>query len=96
MALIKDVELQNGMVVSFHRIVSLNIITCVQNTIEVASYTKKEKRDEEVSALSSGGEFDVFTETMYFTAPYDSSMSVRDAYLYLKDNEPVFDGAQDA
>ena len=47
MALIKNIELDNGVMVNYHRIVSLNKITNICNNIEVASYTTKDKREEE-------------------------------------------------
>lgn len=47
MALKKEIELDNGVIVNYHRIVSLNKITNVGNIIEIASYVSKKKRDEE-------------------------------------------------
>ena len=47
MALQKEIELENGIIVNYHRIVSLNKITNVGNIIEIASYVSKKKRDEE-------------------------------------------------
>ena len=47
MALNKKIELKNGVIVNYHRIVSINKITNNANIIEIASYTSKEKRDEE-------------------------------------------------
>ena len=44
MALIKEIELNNGVKVNYHRIVSVNNITNHVSIIEVASYTSKEKR----------------------------------------------------
>ena len=48
MALIKEIELDNGVVVRYHRIVSINKITNNCNLIEVASYTTEDKRKEEI------------------------------------------------
>ena len=39
MALKKEIELENGIIVNYHRIVSINKITNDCNIIEVASYT---------------------------------------------------------
>ena len=47
MALLKEIELENGVKVNYHRIVSLVKITNNANIIELASYTSKEKRQEE-------------------------------------------------
>ena len=46
MALNKKIELDSGVVVNYHRVVSVNKITNIQNIIEVASYTSEDKRDE--------------------------------------------------
>lgn len=61
MALQKETELENGVVLNYHRIVSLNKITNVSNNIEVNSYTsekqrEKEKRYQELQKKSANGE----------------------------------------
>ena len=45
MALQKEVELDNGVIVNYHRITSLNKITNISNTIEVSSYTNENQRE---------------------------------------------------
>lgn len=47
MALKKSIELDNGVIVNYHRIVSLNKITNTSNIVEVASYVSQIKREEE-------------------------------------------------
>lgn len=47
MALKKEIELKNGIIVNYHRIVSINKIINISNIIEVASYVSKNKREEE-------------------------------------------------
>lgn len=47
MALSKRICLGNGVVVNYHRVASVSIVTNVQTVIEVASYTSKGKRAEE-------------------------------------------------
>lgn len=47
MALKKEVELDNGIITNYHRIVSLNKITNQSNMIEVANYISKEQREKE-------------------------------------------------
>ena len=44
MGLKKEITLDNGVSVNYHRIVSINNITNVSTIIEVASYTSEEKR----------------------------------------------------
>lgn len=97
MALSKKITLPSGVAVNYHRIVSLNTITNVCNLIEVASYTSKAKRFEEKAAFASDGgaiEHDVFIDTSCIQAPYDQSMTVVDAYDYIK-TLPKFEGAND-
>ena len=94
MALSKNVELDNGVVVCYHRVVSVNTITNVQNIVEVASYTSEDKRDEEIEAIENGDEMSVYINTMFFNTEYDQSMTVEGAYEYLK-TLPEFSDAED-
>ena len=48
MALGKSIELDNGVVVKYHRITSLNIITNIHNVVEISSYTNETKRQEDL------------------------------------------------
>lgn len=47
MALQKEIELENGVVLNYHRITSLNKITNIANNIEVSSYTNEAQREKE-------------------------------------------------
>lgn len=47
MALKKEIELENGVIINYHRITSLNKITNISNSIEVSSYTNEEQRKKE-------------------------------------------------
>ena len=47
MAIIKNITLDSGVIVNYHRVVSVNNITNVTSIVEVASYTSKAKREEE-------------------------------------------------
>ena len=47
MALNKQIELENGIILNYHRIVSINKITNNCNIIEVASYTSENQREKE-------------------------------------------------
>lgn len=44
MAIIKKIELDNGIILNYHRITSLNKITNISNNIEVSSYINEEQR----------------------------------------------------
>lgn len=98
MALYKEITLGNGVTVEYHRIVSVNIITNIAAIIEIASYTRQEKRAQEKRALMAEESklgHDVFIETNYIDAPYDASMTIDQAYEYLKSLDE-YTGARDA
>lgn len=84
MAIIKEITLNNGITVNYHRVVSVNNITNHESIIEVASYTNKEKRLEEKKALANNEEMNVFIYTEYLNKEYDLTLNVNTAYDYLK------------
>ena len=94
MAILKEIELDNGVIVNYHRVVSVNNITNHASIIEVASYTTKDKRLEEKTALENGEGLNVFIDTEYMNIPYDAEMNVVSAYEYLKTTEK-FTGCED-
>lgn len=94
MALNKEIVLDNGVAVNYHRIVTLAVVTNIQNTIEVASYTSEEKRLEEQEAIESGEEHNVFIHTQFIEAPYNQNMSIETAYDHLK-TLPQFENSED-
>lgn len=97
MALKKQIELENGVTVNYHRIVSINKITNNQTIIEVASYTSKEKRQEEVDYYNSEEQdksMNIFIDTTYVNVDYDENKTIQDYYDYLKTTEK-FENAED-
>lgn len=84
MALIKEIELENGVKVNYHRIVSVNSITNQKTLIEVASYTSKSKREEEKEAIKNSTEMNVFIDGKYISTDFDKELNVDSAYVYLK------------
>lgn len=90
MALSKKIQLENGVEVNYHRIVSINNIINEQTIIEVASYTSEEKREEERNALlgaKKSGEatpINVFIDTKYISKEYDEKSTAENCYKYLK------------
>ena len=94
MALIKEIELKNGVKVNYHRIVSVNNITNHVSIIEVASYTSKEKREQEKEAFEKGKFIDAFKETKFIEKEYEEDLNVVSAYEYLK-TLPEFSGCTD-
>lgn len=105
MALQKEIELENGVILNYHRITSLNKITNISDNIEISSYTNETQRlkekeyqelqkknineenltEEEQQQLNQG--IDVFIYTGYINLPYNESMTIEDAYEYLKTTE---------
>lgn len=95
MALIKKIELSNGVTVNYHRVVSVFNITNHACIIEIASYPNKEKRKEEILALSNNDVMNVFINTERISIPYDQYLNVVSAYDYLKTTEK-YGGAKNA
>ena len=94
MALIKEIELNNGVKVNYHRVVSVNNITNHASIIEIASYTSKEKREQEKEAFEKGKFIDAFKETKFIEKEYEEDLNVVSAYEYLK-TLPEFSGCTD-
>lgn len=84
MGLKKTIELDNGVTTNYHRIVSINNITNVQINIEIASYTSKEKREEEKQAIENATSMNVFINTQYINKNYTADFNIEQAYKYLK------------
>lgn len=84
MGLKKTIELDNGVTTNYHRIVSINNITNVQINIEIASYTSKEKREEEKQAIENTTPMNVFINTQYINKNYTADFNIEQAYKYLK------------
>ncbi|CDE14087.1 unknown [Clostridium sp. CAG:470] len=87
MALKKEIELENGIIVNYHRIVSINKVTNNCNIIEVASYTSEKQRNKEKEYYeSTDGEkrMNVFIETEYIQKEYLENETIEECYEYLK------------
>ena len=101
MAIKKQIELENGIIVNYHRIACINKITNTATVIEVASYTSKDKRQEEIEAIKQGQEtgeavpMNIFINTTYLDKEYNETDTIKDLYYYLKTTEK-FKDAEDA
>lgn len=89
MALNKKIELENGIIVNYHRIVSINKITNSTMIIEVGSYISEDKRKEEIE--KQGEETNIFIETTYLNKEYVEDETIKDIYEYLKTTEQFKD-----
>ena len=94
MALGKSIELSNGVMVKYHRVTSLNIITNIHNVVEISSYTSEEKRQEELRAQENEESTNIYIHTTIMSVPYDQEATVESTYEYLK-TLPIFDGSED-
>lgn len=94
MALQKEITLENGITLNYHRIVSINKITNNSTIIEVASYISASERQKEVDYYNSTEEeksMNVFIETNYIEKEYNETDTIEDLYLYLKNTEQFKD-----
>jgi len=83
MALAKTITADNGITLSYHRIVGVSCTANQQNTIEVRSYLSAEAREKEKDA-PAGDPANVYFFTQYLTCDYSQSAVIDDAYAYLK------------
>lgn len=86
MAIKKHIILDNGIVLNYHRVVSVNNITNQTSIIEVASYINEEQREKEKKwyEAKTQGDMKVFISTKYYSKEYDKNLNVDNAYDYLK------------
>ena len=94
MALKKEIELENGIVLNYYRITAINKVTNNVTVIEVSGYISEEKRQEEIEELQNGTEMNVFIHTMFFNKEYVENETIKDLYSYLKTID-VFENAED-
>lgn len=106
MAIKKEVILNNGIKVLYHRVVSVMHVTNSHNSIELCSYLSQDARESQKTfyerQLAAKGERSStaeaeeppFTYTFHINAPYDQTMTIIDAYEYIKTLNP-FIGAED-
>lgn len=94
MALQKQIELENGIILNYHRIVSINKITNNSNIIEVASYISEEQREKEKEYYNSTEEnkkMNVFIDTTFVQKEYNETDTIQDLYDFLKTTDKFKD-----
>lgn len=87
MALKKEIELENGIILNYHRITSINKITNNCNIIEISSYTSEKQREKEIEYYKSEDEdktMNVFIDTTYVNMEYNENTTIEEIYKYLK------------
>lgn len=95
MALLKQIELDSGIVLNYHRIVTITKVTNHSTILEIASYTSKEKREQEVRQFENGEEITVYVDTSFMSVDYDEKTTIKDWYDYLKTTDK-YNCAEDA
>ena len=93
MALLKTIELDSGIILNYHRIVSINKITNHSIVLEVAGYTSKDKREQEVAQLKNMDEVTAYVDTTFMSVDYNEESTIKDLYNYLKTTEK-YSGAE--
>ena len=91
MALHKEIELDNGVIVNYHRIVAITKITNRRIILEMAGYINKEKRQQEIDQLNNHQEVTVYIDTSLVGVDYDEQLTIKDLYDYLKTTEKYLD-----
>ena len=94
MALLKSIELDSGIILNYHRIVTITKITNHSIVLEIAGYTSKEKREQEVRQFKNGEDITVYIDTTFMSVEYDENTTIKDWYSYLKTTEK-YNGAED-
>lgn len=94
MALKKAIELDNGVIVNYHRIYAIEKRTNVAVWINIHSYINKTKRDEEKEAEDRKEQIFTFKNCFMIETPYNENKEIEDYYTYLKTLE-MFAGAED-
>lgn len=94
MALLKAIELDNGVILNYHRIASINKITNHTTVLAVVGYTSKTQREKEIQQMASQEMITAYTETDYINVDYDEDTTIKDWYVYLKTTEK-YSGAED-
>lgn len=90
MALYKEIKQSDGVPTKYHRILYVMTTVNRQNSIAVLSYVDNESRSAEKDNVME----QPYQKSVTYEIPYNPSMSITDAYDYLK-TLPEFEGAED-
>lgn len=97
MALIKQIQMDDGVTCAYHRVALVSMDVNSQNTVLVVSYIDRSGRQYELDWAAgkiSGEPKWPYTRGKYHNPPYQGAMSVSGAYAWLK-TLPEFEGAED-
>lgn len=91
MALNKEIDKENGVVTTYHRITKISKITNNCNIIYISSYISKDTREKE---KESEGSINTVIDSACYTKDYNEEEDIKSVYEYLK-TLPDFEGATD-
>lgn len=94
MALSKEITLDNGIKLNYHRIVSVNKITNTNTVIEIASYINEKQRQKEIEYYEdthADKVMNVYIDTNYINKEYNEEDTIKELYEYLKTTEKFKD-----
>ena len=94
MALLKEIELENGIILNYHRIVTITKVTNNSTILEIAGYPSKKKREQEIQQFTNGEDITVYIDTSFISVDYDEESTIKDWYAYLKTTDK-YAGAED-
>lgn len=77
MALKKEIQLENGIIINYHRIITLQLVTNKSVDMIVASYVDEENRDKDFLDNK-------IIQTKVYTDAYQENYNIEKAYEYLK------------
>lgn len=77
MALKKEIQLENGIIINYHRIITLQLVTNKSVDMIVASYVDEENRDKDFLDNK-------IIQTKVYTDTYQENYNIEKAYEYLK------------
>lgn len=93
MALLKEIQIDNGMILNYHRIIGMNNIINDKTYITVGSYINGEQREkEQKSELPIDKQ--VFINYTIFDIEYNDEITPKGAYDYLKTTD-MFKNSKD-
>lgn len=88
MALKKEIILDNGIILDYHRIITLQLVTNKYINITTLSYINEETRNEDVL------DDKVIITNVYTIENYEEDYNIKRAYEYLK-TLPEFENSED-
>lgn len=95
MALSKPIKQNNGIVLSYHRIVDIRNVVNDKTYLDVVSYVDNEERIKEQNQPKySPNRAEIYKVSAIFALPYNDTLTIEEAYEHLKTLE-VFEGSED-